>query len=186
MKLSLITTLTGSTLLAIAFAFAPGCTSSDTRDGASGPVALASDAPAEGATVFLRGHTDSAVANRLVVDVIARGTPDLHGAAFRVTWDPEALAFVETQTGTPWSKQVLAMAKEGKVSNTESQLAVAWTEKGETAIDATAETIIGTLVFDAKGAKGTPLAFKTERSQVVDKKGVRLDVAWRGGTIAAR
>jgi hypothetical protein len=28
--------------------------------------------------------------------------------------------------------------------------------------------------------------FKVERSQIVDKKGARVDVAWRGGTIAGR
>lgn len=184
MKLSLIGLFGFAFLMACATG-ATGCTSSETREGTNGPVALAPEAPADGATVFMRGRSDTAAAaapNRVVVDVIARGTPDLHGAAFRVTWDPEALAFVEAVSGAPWSKQVLSMAKEG----TPGQLAVAWTEKGETGIDATAETVIGTLVFETKGGKATPLAFKTERSQIVDKKGVRVDVAWRGGSIAAR
>ena len=180
MKLSLISVLG----LAVTMALATGCTSSEARDGsANGPVALASEAPSDGATVFLRGRVaDANAPNRIVVDVIARGAPDVHGAAFRVTWDTEALAFVDAQSGAPWSKQVLSIAKEGSPG----QLAVAWTEKGEIGIDATAETVIGSLFFEARGSKGTPLAFKTERSQIVDKKGARVDIAWRGGTIASR
>jgi hypothetical protein len=178
MKLSLIGC---GAIVACALAFAPGCSSSEANDG-NGPVGFAAEAPATGATVFLRGRESGPVATRIVVDVVARGAADLHGAAFRVTWDPTALAFVEASSGPTWSKQVLAMAKEGAPG----QLAVAWTEKGEAGIDATAETVIGTLTFESRGNKATPLAFKTERAQIVDKRGVRVEVAWRGGNIGPR
>jgi hypothetical protein len=179
MKLGLIAL---SALLATAVAFAPGCTSGDSGSSGPGPVAFAAEAPSDGASVFLREQTDPLKLNRFTVDVVVRGAADVHGAAFRVTWDPEALAFVEAASGAAWSKSSLALAKEG----TPGQLAVAWTEKGETGIDASNETVIGTLTFEARGPKGSALAFKTERSQLVDKKGARVAVAWRGGSIAAR
>lgn len=159
-----------------------GCTGGDKADGAPGPLTFASETPNEGATVFLRGKTDASATNRVIVDVVARGAADLHGAAFRVTWDVEALTFVEAHQGAPWSKEVLALAKEGSPG----QLAVAWTEKGGKGIDASNETVIGTLVFDAKGRKGTTVAFKTERSLLVDRKGARVEARWLGGSIPAR
>jgi hypothetical protein len=144
---------------------------------------FAADTPSDGATVFLRGReADVAAPNLVMVDVVARGAADLHGAAFRVTWDPEALAFIDAKSGSPWSKQVLAMAKEGSPG----QLAVAWTERGEIGIDASGETVIGTLTFDIHGRKGTTLGFKTERSQLVDRKGTLVAVKWIGGSITAR
>lgn len=160
------------------------CTSSDSGDGASNrPASFVGEAPGEGATVFLRGRSGAQQpGGPVLVDVVARGAADLHGAAFRVTWDPNALAFVEAQSGSVWSKQALALAKEG----TPGQLAITWTEKGERGIDAMNEVVLGTLVFDARGRSETPLTFKTERSQVVDKKGVPLVVAWRGGVVAGR
>jgi hypothetical protein len=181
MKLAL---LASASLLGVALAFVPGCTSSDTRSG-DGPMGFVPEAPvaAEGATVSLSGATvDAFFPNRLVVDVVARGARDVHGAAFRVTWEPESLAFVEARSGAPWSKQVVALAKEGSPG----QLAVAWTEKGETGIDASSETVIGTLVFELRGHKGTALTFKTERSQLVDKKGAPVTTKWAGGSVAAR
>ena len=66
------------------------------------------------------------------------------------------------------------------------QLAVTWTEKGEMGIDASHETVIGTLTFETHGSKGTPIAFKTERSQLVDKQGVRIAAKWSGGASFAR
>ena len=181
MKLCL---LACSGLLALAVA-ASGCTSDNSQSTAAGPAAFAADAPPEGASVFLRAQSNLlqlGSPDRVVVDVVARGAADVHGAAFRVTWDPEALGFVEAQSGPPWSKTMLSLAKEGSPG----QLAVAWTEKGETGIDASGETVIGTLTFDARGRKGTALGFKSERSQLVDKKGARVAVTWRGGTIPAR
>jgi hypothetical protein len=181
MKLALLAS--ASLLSSIALAFVPGCTSSETRTRGE-PLTFAPEAPAraEGASVSLRsGGVDPIFANRVLVDVVARGAPDVHGAAFRVTWDPEALAFFEAKSGPPWSKQVLALAKEGSPG----QLAVAWTEKGESGIDATGETAIGTLVFELRGRKGTALGFKAERSQLVDKKGAAVEAKWLGGSIAA-
>lgn len=179
MKLGL---LVCSAMLAAAAAFAPGCTSDDSGSNGPGPVAFAAEARADGASVFLRERPNPLKLHRFAVDVVVRGAPDVHGAAFRVTWDPEALTFIDAASGAPWSKAALSLAKEG----TPGQLAVAWTEKGETGIDASKETVIGTLTFEARGPKGSALAFKTERSQLVDKKGARVAVTWRGGSIAAR
>lgn len=173
-------------LLALGGAVASaGCTSSDSGEGGPNrPASFVGETPGEGATVFLRGRPAGTqpAGGPVVVDVVARGAADLHGAAFRVTWDTNALAFVEAQSGSVWSKQALALSKEG----TPGQLAVTWTEKGERGIDATGEVVLGTLVFDARGRGETPLTFKTERSQVVDKKGAPLVVSWRGGVVAGR
>lgn len=182
MKLAL---LVPTSLLALAALFTPGCTTGHTRSsGGGGAMDFAPDAPpVEGASVSLTSGSPSPFfPDRVVVDVVARGAGDLHGAAFRVTWDPEALFFVDAKSGAPWSKQVLALAKEGSPG----QLAVAWTEKGEKGIDATNETVIGTLVFQVRGRKGTGLAFKTERSQLVDRKGAVVVAKWVSGSIAAR
>jgi hypothetical protein len=165
-------------LIALALS-ALACTSGSTRGSGSGPLTFSGEEPEAGATVFLR-ERPVLVPNRVGVDVVARGAGDLHGAAFRLTWDPSALAFVSAQSGETWSKSVLALAKEG----TPGQLAVAWTEKGEIGIDASHEVVLGTLLFESRGRTGTPIAFKAERSTVVDKKGVPVTVSWRGGTVA--
>jgi len=180
MKLRLLacSALAVTAVLAAASAFA-GCTSGDPGDGTARPAAFTAEAPSEGASVFLRQRPNALVLDRFTVDVVARGAADVHGAAFRVTWDPETLAFVEAQAGSSWSKSVLSLAKEGSPG----QLAVAWAEKGETGIDASGETVIGSLTFQSRSAKGTALTFKPERSQLVDKKGARVAVTWRGGTV---
>lgn len=162
-------------VVALATSFGAACTSPGPRDGnGPSPIAFAPAAPLEGATVALRGRVDPLVPGRVAFDVVARGAGDVHGAAFRVSWDPAAMVFVEATSGASWSKTALALAKEGAPG----QLAVAWTEKGERSIDATAETVLGTLIFDAKSHASTTLAFTTERSQVVDKKGRRIAAQW--------
>ncbi|MDB4935181.1 MAG: hypothetical protein JWP87_2153 [Labilithrix sp.] len=173
--------LLGSGLLAAALALTPGCNSGSRSSDALG---FAADPPSEaGASVFLRAQTPNPAAPDLVVvDVVARGTPDLHGAAFRVTWDPEALGFIDAKSASTWSKKVLSMAKEGSPG----QLAVAWAERGETALDASGDTLLGTLEFYVRARKPTAIAFKTERSQVVDKKGASVAVKWVGGSILER
>ena len=169
-------------VLATSFALG-GCNSKVVRESpGGGPVSFAADPSSDGPSVTLRGRTAALAPSRLEVEVVARGAPDLHGAAFRVTWDPAALTFVEAKSEAPWSKNAMAMAKEGAPG----QLAVVWTEQGERSIDASKETVLGTLVFHARGHKATPLTFKVERSQLVDKKGERVEAQWRGGTIPAR
>lgn len=165
-------------MLALALALG-ACTSDSHGLGGPGPLTFSSVEPETGATVFLRERPVLAP-NRVGVDVVARGAGALHGAAFRLTWDPSALAFVSAQSGEKWSRSVLALAKEG----TPGQLAVAWTEKGEVGIDASQEVVLGTLLFESRARTGTPIAFKAERSTVVDKKGVPVSVSWRGGTVA--
>ena len=53
-------------------------------------------------------------------------------------------------------------------------------------LDATAETVLGTLTFEIKSRKSTALAFMQERAQVVDKQGAPVAVKWQGGVVAAR
>jgi hypothetical protein len=145
------------------------------------PLELQSQPAPDGATGNLRGRQEVFVHDRVVFDVVARGAPDLHGAAFRLSWDPEALALVSAHHGPTWSKQSIALTKEALPG----QLLVAWTEKGEVAIDATRETVLGTLTFDLRNHQPASVSFKTERSQLVSKKGTKLDnVAWRDATIA--
>jgi len=157
-----------------------GCSTAK-EEAPPGPVAFAPEGEANGAVVFLRGKPEG---DRLVVDVVARGAVNVHGVAFRLTWDPESLAFVSATPGGAWSKSAIALAKEG----TPGQLAVAWTEKGEATagFDTKSDTTLGVLVFDVKGRKGASLVFRPERSQIVDPKGSTVTVAWRGGSIPAR
>jgi hypothetical protein len=154
-----------------------GC-NGQTRDADPSPPAFAPEAPreGEGASVALRGRPDLAAPDRVAVDVVARGVPDLHGAAFRVIWEPRALAFVDAAPGPGWSKGALSLAREGAPG----QLAVVWTEKGEVGLDATAETLLGTLFFVRTRSAGTALAFRAERSQLVDRKGGVREARWLG------
>jgi hypothetical protein len=157
-----------------------GCSSSK-EEAPPGPIQFAPESDVDGPVVFLRGRPEG---EKVVVDVVARGAANVHGVAFRLTWDPEALAFVTATPGGAWSRSVLSLAKEG----TPGHLAVAWTEKGEASagFDAKTDTTLGVLVFDVKGRKGAQLSFRSERSQIVDPKGAPVVVTWRGGNIPAR
>jgi hypothetical protein len=75
----------------------------------------------------------------------------------------------------------MSVTKEGAPG----QLAIAWFEKGERAITAADETVLGTLVFEARPGKTSEVAFRPERSTVVDRHGKAIDVRWRGGTVRA-
>jgi hypothetical protein len=160
------------------------CTTGSTHGGApEGTPAVVTEAPpADGAAVFLRGRAELLAPDRLTFDVVARSSVDLHGAAFRMTWDPEALTFVDAASGPAWSRQSLALAKEAQPG----LLLVAWTEKGELGIDAKGEAVLGTLRFERRGHERAALAFTTPRSQLVDKTGAKIAAAWRGATITAR
>ncbi len=169
-------------LLALVLVGAAGCSTSDTQNG-PGPMTFVASTPPDGTSVFLRSQPPSVLLpNRITVDVVARGAADLHGAAFRLTYDPGALGFIEATSGGRWSKQALAMAREGAPG----ELAVVWAEKGELGFDASGETVLGSIVFEVHGRATTAVRFKNERSQLVDKKGVRVDATWAGGQIAAR
>jgi len=156
------------------------CTSEPAAEAPLGPIAFAAEEGGEGATVFLR--RSPALGNGLVFDVVARGPADLHGAAFRLHYDPEAMTFVSAGAGPSWSKTAIALAKEGAPG----QLAVTWSEKGEAGIDTTHETVLGTVAFEVRGRKPSPVSFKVERSTLVDRKGARIAASWRGGTLAPR
>jgi hypothetical protein len=172
-----------TTALALALALV-SCTTGHTYGGSpeGTPAVVAEAPPADGAAVFLRGRAELLAPDLLTFDVVARSAVDLHGAAFRMTWDPEALAFVSAASGPAWSKRSLALAKEAQPG----QLLVAWTEKGELAIAAAGEVVLGTLRFERRGRDGAALAFTTPRSRLVDKTGANVAAAWRGATITAR
>lgn len=158
-----------------------GCGSVATASGEPGPIAFkADDAPAEGATIALQ--STRSLGDVMVVDVVARGAKELHGAAFRLSYDPEVLTFASSEAGGSWSKSSFALTREA----TPGLLLVTWSEKGEVGIDASKDTVLGSLTFQVKGRKATPLSFKVERSQIVDKRGGKLAASWRGGTLAAR
>ena len=141
--------------------------------------AFVSDDHGDGAAVFLRGRADG---DKVLVDVVARGAADVHGAALRVRFDPKVLAFASAQSSGVWSKDALGVSKEG----TPGQLAIAWTEKGEIGIEATAESTLGTLTFTRLTRDAAALTFKTERCALVDRHGAPVAVQWRGGTVASR
>lgn len=138
------------------------------------------DEARSGATVYLKGRLEG---DRVLVDVVARDVPDVHGIAFRLRWDPSKLALAEARASDSWSRRALLLAKEGLPG----ELVVAWTEKGAgAAIDAREDTNLGTIELTLKTREGGALAFRTDRSMVLDSKGVTVPVAWRGGEIAAR
>ncbi len=149
---------------------------------APGPVTFKGDgADTQGATVFLRQH-DMLGNGGVAFEVVARGVPDLHGIAFRLTYDPEALTFGSADVGPKWSKNALALASEGAPG----EALVTWTERGETGFDATKEVVLGNVVFSLASRKGATVSFKVERSLLVDRKGVKVGATFRGGTLAAR
>jgi hypothetical protein len=138
------------------------------------------DAWQAGPAVFLRGRVDG---DHVTVDVVARELGDLHGIAFRLHWDAEKLALVEARGSDAWSKQALVLAKEGLPG----ELVVTFSEKGTgVTLDAREETTLGSIDFRRSSTEGVPLAFRAERSMLLDSKGKRLAAAWRGGTIVGR
>ncbi|AKU97591.1 hypothetical protein AKJ09_04255 [Labilithrix luteola] len=145
------------------------------------PPVTASPPEDEAATVALDTRFDG---DHVIIDVLAYGVANVHGIAFRVSFDPSVLHFASALTGPAWSKQAMALAKEG----TPGQLAVLWTEEGElTFVDAKPRTVLGTLVFDRLD-KGRPLTgqafrFRPERSRLMDRKGNTVRVAWRDALV---
>jgi len=162
--------------LALALALA-ACTSAPSTNDAAGPSAtLIAEAPPDGPAVFVRGRGEG---RTMQVDVVARGAPTLHGAALRVTFDPDALAFSGAEPSSAWTRRSMSLAKEG----TPGQLAIAWFEKGGRGIPADAETVLGTLSFDVKAKKESAIAFRTERSSLVTPDGKPIPVTFRGGAL---
>ncbi len=171
------------TTAALVFGFTGACDSSEKSKGdapRSAPDADASPAPAQAATVFLRGRVDG---DRARVEVVVRGAPrDLHGAAFRLRWPAHALTFVEARTSDAWSPSAIRLAKEGLPG----ELVVVWSEKGQGAgVRTKDETVLGSLDFTvtAKGSSAsahTELLFRPERSTLRDASGTPMAVEWLG------
>lgn len=138
------------------------------------------DDPVTTTSVFLRGH---ARGDQVVVDVVARGAADVHGTAFRLTFDPAVLAYVDVERGAVFSSGALNVTKEAKPG----ELMAAWTETGGTGFAANEETVLGTLTFDVKAhAQTTSMAFRPERSTLIDRRGKAAALAWRGGSFALK
>lgn len=133
-----------------------------------------------GAEVYLKGRV---AADRVVVDVIAKGATDVHGVAFRLHWDSAKLGFIEARGSDAWSQKAVLVAKEG----IPGELVVAWTEKGTgKPLDARDDTILGSIDFAVKTRDGAALSFRADRSMLIDTKGTNLASTWRGGQVAAR
>lgn len=149
------------------------------------PASFAADEPVLGnRLVFLRGRPESPGDARVVLDVVARGAgPNVQSAAFRLSWDPAKLAFVEAHAGEAWSKQAVAFAKEGLPG----ELVVVWTEKGSgPGVDARGETVLGSIDLRLKTSEQASLAFRVDRCALRDGEGKPVVVEWRGGRLAPR
>ncbi len=138
--------------------------------------------PAPTATVFLRGRVEG---DRAVVEVVASSMSqeNIHGAAFRLHWDPAKLAFDEAHASDTWSTSAIQLAKEGLPG----ELVVVWTEKGDSAgIEAKDETILGSIELTLKTRDRVDLAFRPERSTLRNASGAQFSVDWHGGQLAAQ
>lgn len=136
------------------------------------------------ATVFLRGKS-TPDGNQIVVDVVARGATDVHGAAFRLTFDPEVLSYVEVKRGDRFSAGSMNITREVKPG----ELMAAWTETGAVGFAANDDTILGTLTFDVKArGRATSMGFRSERSTLVDRNGKTAapSLSWRGGSFSIK
>lgn len=163
-------------------AFMLGCNSDPPKKQAPPPPPFAANEPApnEGPAVFLRGRAGGA-SGHVLVDVVARGIDrDIHGAAFRLHWDPAQLGFdsaYANTAGAAWSSGGLFLAKEGAPG----ELVVVWTEKGGTpGMRATEEKILGTLDLQSKSTDAS-IDFRPDRSTLRDPGGAPITVDWRGG-----
>ena len=165
---------------------AMGCSSEKKKSDAHPPTGFTANDPTKqkGATVLLRGHTSDGGNGNVAVDVVARGIDrGVHGAAFRLHWDPAQLGFNVARGSRAWSSQALLLTKEGAPG----ELVVAWTEKGNgVGISASAETVLGTIELAVKAKDGGDLAFRPDRSTLRDSNGAPIDVEWRGGHVDAR
>lgn len=178
MKLSLFS---ASALILSVATTSLGCNESSPTEAPPGPLTFtAESASSEGGQVYLEGRTEG---DRVIVDIVAKGMKDVHGTALRMKWDAEALSLVEAKASDAWSKQAVLLSKEA----TPGTLAIAWTEKGEgVGHDATEPLVLGTLVFDAKGRKGSAVSFRAERSAIMDHEGKTHVIAWHAGNVPAR
>src|SRR5690606_31886889 len=98
-------------------------------------------AGASGPMVFLRAVAGAE--ERVAFDVVARGLDrPVHGAAFRLRWDPARLGFVGARASDAWSAKAMALAKEGAPG----ELVVVWTEVGGAAgVAVRREEVLGTI-----------------------------------------
>jgi hypothetical protein len=168
--------------MSMCLTLALGCSSDEPKKASPPPGGFAPDEPKTGAIVLLRGRTASG--KTVVMDVVARGAQrGIHGAAFRLHWDPAKLGFDAARGSDAWSRDALFLAKEGAPG----ELVVVWTEKGaRPAVNATDETILGSLDFTVKTSDDAALEFRPDRSTLRDESGASLAVEWQGGRIAGR
>ena len=172
-----------SAILAALSAHAAGCDPSEAKDKtARPPTGFATEMPPQAtAAVYLRGRVDG---ERATVDVVARGAArDVHGAAFRLHFDPDKLAFAAAHASDAWSRSAIRLAKEGLPG----ELAVVWTEKGGTkGVSVSDEIVLGTIELTVKTREAVTLSFRPDRSTLRDASGAPIAIEWRGGQIAAR
>lgn len=139
------------------------------------PAADASVAPK--ATVRLRWNGS---VERAVVDVVASDVSEIHGAAFRLTWDPAKLSLGNVTAGTEWSPQALRVSKEGLPG----ELVVVWSELGTGGgIGASTEAVLGSIAVTLKTSDPASIDFRPARSTLRDAKDEVITVEWRGTAI---
>lgn len=115
-----------------------------------------------------------------VIDVVAGDVSAIHGAAFRLTWDPAKLSASEVTAGTEWSPQALRAAKEGLPG----ELVVLWTERGAGGgVNASSEAVLGSIAVTLKTSEPASISFRPERSTLRNAKDEAIAVEWRGTTI---
>lgn len=177
MTTSRVASIHHSVILAFGLCMGVGCSETDSRPGA---LSFEAEPPADGATVFFRGHT---AGEHVSVEIVAKGAPSLYGAALRVTYDPSSLKLASAKQSDVWPDDSILLANEGQPG----QLAIVWTRQGKgEPIAAAEETVLGTLELDALGCKGTALAFRVERSDLVGPDGASLHPAFRSAKLPDR
>lgn len=143
-------------------------------------ISTTSEAPGDGASVTLRGRPDG---DTVLVDILARGAADVHGATFRLTFDPDSIAFGgDITSGPSWSKASLAIAKEA----TPGLLLVTFAEKGAIGISAKEETVLGTVRFGVRAHRTSTIGIRADRSALMDRDGKIANATFHGATVTSR
>ena len=138
-------------------------------------------APAGGASISLRAK--ELTSEHLVLELVGKNITDLYGLAFRMTYDPAVLEPTAITASTAWQGQTTALAN---AKNPGLWVAVI-TRQGKVKGIAAQDTVLGTLTLAIKQMKPTTLAFKLDRSRLVDSGGSSPSaVDWVAGALVER
>lgn len=133
----------------------------------------------DGARVLLREA--ELTADRLVLDVVASATGALHGASFRLTFDPAVVAYSGFAAGSSFGGSDIVLAKEAKPG----LVVLAFSKLGAaTPVDLDGgERVLATLTFAKVAAGQSRIAWTAARSRLADPAGKTIAVAFLGGTV---